>query len=275
MKIYVMTDMEGVAGVMNVDDFIYATGRYHEKAKRLVTEEVNAAVRGFAGGGFDDIVVADGHGPGAIDIELLDTRARLMRGWPTGWPLLLDKSYHAVAFVGQHAKACTPCAHIPHTQSSHYIDLSINGVSIGEYGQFVLCANDLDIPVIFASGDAAFCKEAKELTPWVETVAGKEGTAPGTGEELDTEAYAHSHEAAIHVHPEVVRQTIEETALKAARRFTREPGGFGRAPVKPPYELTARFRGEKGAAPRHVERRHPSSIAQLFNDLRDSGSGNG
>ncbi len=267
MKLYVQTDMEGVAGVINVDDYLSPSGRYHEKGKRLVTEEVNAAVRGFIEGGFDDIVVADGHGSGAIDIELLDSRVRLMRGWPTGWPLLLNRSYDALAFVGQHAKACTELAHIPHTQWFGYVDLSINGISIGEYGQMVLCANELDIPLIFGSGDAAFCREAKALTPWAETVAGKEGTAPGRGEELEKDAYGRSHEAAIHRHPEVVREEIRKAALRAAQRFMSDPGSFGRVDIRPPYKAVARFRQVGEKKPHTVQREHPSSIAELMNSL--------
>jgi D-amino peptidase len=267
MRIYVQTDLEGVAGVINVDDYLAPSGRYYDKARCLLTEEVNAAVRGLGRGGFDDIVVADGHGRGGIDIELLDSRARLMRGWPTGWPLLLDRSYDALAFVGQHAKAGTPYAHIPHTQWWNYLDLSVNGVSVGEYGQLVLCANELDIPVIFAAGDAAFCREVKELTPWVETVAGKEGTAPGSGDELDAEAYSHSHETAIHRHPVLVRQAIEEAAFKAAQRFAGDPQTFGRLSVAPPCRLVARFRKHGDSAPHVVEREHPSSISQLLNAL--------
>ncbi len=182
MKIYIQTDLEGVAGVINVDDYLAPDGRYYETAKRLQTEEVNAAVRGFAGAGFGDIVVADGHGAGAVNIELLDSRARLMRGWPIGWPLLLDGSYDALAFVGQHAKAGTEHAHIAHTQSWHYLDLSVNGISIGEYGQMVLCAQELDVPIIFGSGDAAFCREVQALTPWAQTCEGKEGTIPDSGD---------------------------------------------------------------------------------------------
>jgi len=267
MKLYIQTDMEGAAGIMNVDDYLGPSGCYYEKARRLVTMEVNAAVRGFAEGGFDEIVVADGHGAGAIDIELLDSRALLMRGWPTRWPLLLDESYDAIAFVAQHAKAGTEYAHIPHTQWFGYIDLSINGVSVGEYGQFVLCADELDIPVIFGSGDAAFCREAKELTPWVETVEAKQGTAPGKGDELDHDAYGHSHEAAIHRHPEVVRREIERAAMRAARRFMSDPGSFGRVGLKPPYRAVARFRKVRESEPHEVVREHPSSIAELLNSL--------
>lgn len=267
MKIYVQTDLEGVAGVINVTDYLAPAGRYYEKAKRLLTEEVNGAVRGFAEGGFDGIVAADGHGAGAVDIELLDSRARLMRGWPTGWPLLLDGSYDALAFVGQHAKAGTEYAHIPHTQWWNYLDLTINGISVGEYGQLVLCANELGIPVIFASGDAAFCREAKELTPWVETVVGKVGTTPGSGDELDADAYGHSHETAVHWHPKLVRRRIEEAALKVASRFHEDPSQFGRIDIEPPYKLVARFRKHGDAEPHEVEREHPSSIAELMDML--------
>ena len=268
MKLYVQTDMEGVAGIINVDDYLSPTGRYYDKAKRLVTAEVNAAIRGFIEGGFDDIVVADGHGSGALDIEQLDPRVRMMRGWPTGWPLLLDDSYDALAFVGQHAKACTAFAHIPHTQWFGMVDLTINGISVGEYGQMVLCANEMDIPTIFGSGDEAFCAEAKALTPWVETVSGKQGTAPGTGEELEHDAYGHSHETAIHRHPDVVHADIEKGALAAARRFHDDPGGFGRVSIKPPYKLIAKYRrvGEKPA--RTVGLEHGSSIAALMNMMR-------
>ena len=264
MKMFVETDMEGVAGIINVEDYLSPSGRYHEKARRLVTEEVNAAVRGFADAGFDDVIVADGHGSGAMDIELLDRRARMMRG-RMGWPSVLDASFDALAFVGQHPKAGTPYAHIPHTQWFGIIDMSINGISIGEYGQTVLCGNELDVPIIFASGDAAFCREAKELTPWVETVAGKEGTLGGKGDELERDAYGRSHIAAIHRHPEVVRQEIEEVARRAAGRFIEDPSSFGRIDIQPPYKLVVRYRQVGDKPPHTEEREHPTSIIDLLN----------
>ena len=38
-----MTDMEGVAGILNFQDWAFNDGRYYDKGKRLLTEEVNAA----------------------------------------------------------------------------------------------------------------------------------------------------------------------------------------------------------------------------------------
>ena len=116
MKIMIMTDMEGVAGVQNAEQWLTPECRYYETGRKLLTLEVNAAIEGFLAGGATEIVVADGHGAGAINIELLDSRAQLERGWATGWPgpSLLSGNFDAVAWVGQHAKAGTPHAHLAH-----------------------------------------------------------------------------------------------------------------------------------------------------------------
>ncbi len=78
MKLMIMTDMEGVAGMLNFEDWCVPDGRYYDKGKRLLTLEVNAAIEGFFHGGATEIVVVDGHGNGGIDPELLDERAQLM-----------------------------------------------------------------------------------------------------------------------------------------------------------------------------------------------------
>ena len=51
MKVYIMTDLEGVAGVMNSTDWIYPESRYYERGKELLTKEVNAAIDGFFAAG--------------------------------------------------------------------------------------------------------------------------------------------------------------------------------------------------------------------------------
>ena len=78
MKLFIMTDMEGIAGVMNVDEYLAPDARYYETARRLLTQSVNAAVAGFADHGFDEILVADAHGWGAINLELLDEQGNVL-----------------------------------------------------------------------------------------------------------------------------------------------------------------------------------------------------
>jgi D-amino peptidase len=263
MKIYLMTDLEGVAGVVNFEDWCTPESRYYETGKEFLTLEVNAAVDGFFAGGATQVTVADGHGHGAISPKLLDSRADLLRGWPEGWPLLLDRSYDAVAWVGQHAKAGTEYSHLTHTQGWGYIDLSVNGVSIGEFGQLAVCASELGVRVIFASGEEAFTKEVQALTPGVETVSVKRGTTPGKGDELDAQRYSRFHLSAIHVSPERSRQMIRAGAERAVRRA--QQASFGLIDLKPPFERVARFR-QDGDRPRTVSREsHPSSVIALMN----------
>lgn len=264
MRVYIMTDMEGVAGVLNFPDWTGPSGRYYELGKELLTAEVNAAIDGLFAGGATEIVVADGHGAGAITGVQLDPRVELMRGWPTRWPLLLDESYDAVAYVGQHAKAGTPFAHLAHTQSLGYRDLTINGVSVGEFGQFALCAGELGIPVIFGSGDRAFCAEAEVLVPGIVTVEVKRGTSPGSGNELDEEAYTRKNAAAIHMHPSVARARIRAGAEAAAHLYA-----DGQRPMPPaleaPYELNVRLRPNDERGPMRAHNVSGAGVAAVMN----------
>ena len=64
MRIYIVTDLEGVNGVLNFDDWCVPEGRRNETACRFLTEEVNAAVDGFFTGGATEVIVFDGDAVG-------------------------------------------------------------------------------------------------------------------------------------------------------------------------------------------------------------------
>jgi D-aminopeptidase len=265
MKIYIMTDLEGVAGVLNFQEWTSPGKPYYPVARELLTLEVNAAVDGFFKGGATEILVSDAHGPGAIDVKLLDARVDLLRGWGEGpWPLCLDKSFHALAFVGQHAKAGTPYAHLCHTQSLAYIDLSINGISIGEFGQLAMCASELGVRTIFGSGDLAFTKEAQALVPGIETAAVKRGMKPGAGEDLTEEEYARATASCLHTHPVRVRALIRAGALRAMERARAED--FGIIPLRSPFERVIKLRPNADRPQRMISRvTHPTSVIAAMN----------
>ncbi len=82
MKMLMMTDLEGVAGVVSFNEQAYAEGRYYDQAKRLLTAEVNAAVEGLLEVGVEDTLILDGHGPGGIWFEDLHPAARVLHGCP-------------------------------------------------------------------------------------------------------------------------------------------------------------------------------------------------
>lgn len=267
MKIFVMTDMEGVAGVLNHDDWVLPAGYFYAQGRRLLTMEVNAAIAGLAAGGASEIVVADGHGAGGIDPETLDPRARLARGWgPKPYPFGLDASFDGFCCVGQHAKSGTPFSHITHTGWFNVLDCSVNGVSIGEYGQLALCAMELGVPCILACGEEALCREAEELTPGVVTAAGKSGTLEDGLDSLDCSQYRRAKLGALHTAPVKVRQLIRAAALKAARKLANRPGSFHFPDIGAPYVVVNQLRKDGDKPASTVKRAHPTSVIALLNE---------
>lgn len=260
-----MTDLEGVAGVQTSQDWCAPEGRYYETGKELLTREVNAASEGFFKAGATEVVVADGHGHGAINPVLLDKRAELIAQWfSPAYPFMLDKSYDACAWVGQHARSRTEYSHLTHTGSFGVYEYLLNGQPVGEYEEIALCAAELGVPSIFGSGDQAFAAQAKEFIPAIETVAIKRGTRPGRGDECNAEEYRKRNISAIHFHPEKARALIRAGAEKALRRFLKGEKFEFKMPKKP-YELVKYLRADKDN-PRRVGRStHPSSISALLN----------
>ena len=131
MKIVLMTDLEGVAGVTSFADQGYADGKHHEAAKKLLTAEVNAAVDGLLAVGIDDVLVIDGHGPGGISFEDLHPAAKLMHGRPlapAATRRAVIEQYDVCGIIGQHAMAGVAAGNLAHTQSSRAIDsYTLNG----------------------------------------------------------------------------------------------------------------------------------------------------
>jgi len=228
MKIFMCTDLEGVAGVVSFEEQSYPDGRYYEEAKRLLTGEVNAAIEGLLQAGVDDVLVWDGHGAGGVCFEELHPAAKLLHGRPLApWPALRSvvAEYDACVMIGQHAMAGTGDGNQSHTQSSQTIDYyRLNGRPIGEIAQFALFCGALGLPLIFLSGDEAACREAEDLVPAVTTVAVKRGLSRGSAISL--------------AGPEA-RQRIREGSRAAVERQRADP-------VPPlcwegPYVLEKRF----------------------------------
>ena len=78
MKILIAADMEGITGVVDSDQTNPSHAEYG-RFRRLMTGDVNAAIRGAFDAGADEVVVSDGHWFNLnILIEELDPRARLI-----------------------------------------------------------------------------------------------------------------------------------------------------------------------------------------------------
>lgn len=226
MKVFVMTDLEGVAGVVSFASQAYSGAPGMEKAKSLLTAEVNAAVEGLLEAGVKEIVVMDGHGPGAVVFEEIHEQVQLIHGRPIP-PTWRDEveGFDAVIFVGQHAMAGVTTGNMNHTQNSRAVSyIKINGRLIGEIGQFALLAGSYDVPAVFLSGDDAACREAEDLLPGIVTVSVKRGIG---------------RNAAVSLSALSARARIHEGVKKALEKHRNTPmTPFG---IPGPYVLEKRY----------------------------------
>src|SRR5918994_6877446 len=125
MKVFIVSDMEGVAGVVKWQqtDGSKEKRAYHE-GRELYTEEINAAVRGAKSAGAKEIVVMDCHGAGeewtfnSLIPDKLDPNCEyvVQNDW-TEYTEFLEQGCDAALFVGMHAKAGTPDGVLAHTVS--------------------------------------------------------------------------------------------------------------------------------------------------------------
>jgi D-amino peptidase len=176
MKILIAADMEGVTGVVHWDHVNPSHSEY-PRFRRLMTGDVNAAIRGAFEAGADEVAVTDGHSSGRnILVEELDPRARLNAGGPAPLSMVQggDAGVAGVIFVGYHARVGTPQAILDHTWSSSCVaGLWLNGRPLGEIGLNAAVCGHFDVPVIMISGDQSACAEATELLGPVETAVVK------------------------------------------------------------------------------------------------------
>jgi len=222
MKIYILTDLEGVAGVFKFEHC--SPGQpFYLRSCRLLTQEVNAAVDGALSAGATGVIVWDGHGPGGIDPELLHPEAKLISGRGQIKHVGMDTTFDAMFVVGQHAMNRVPEANLCHSYDSRHISrMLLNGKEIGELGVRTIMAGFLGVPLTLVCGDDKVCVEARELVGDVETVAVKTGL---------------SREDALSLSPAKAREAIRAGAIRALGRLQ----DFRPFTVPGPYELVTEY----------------------------------
>ncbi len=237
-KVFVITDLEGVDGIFdfNLQCIPDKSPRYSE-SRKLLTAEVNAAVKGLYEGGAGSVVVYDGHAGGHNLLPFdLDSRVDLLAGTPVPPTLELDSSYAAVVFIGLHAMAGTPNAILPHSYTWDIENIWVNGKKVGEIGGRVMLAGSFGIPAIMLAGDHAACEEFHQLVPQGECAEVKRGVGPAAGFTLTSSAACALIEKkarqAMRRHAEIkpytvkgpVKVKVELVSSPSARTFTQQPG---------------------------------------------------
>ena len=164
-KIFICVDMEGITGVSNAEQ-TGGTGGDYSRARKMMADDANAAIRGAVDGGATEVVVIDSHGSGHnLQRDDLDAPARLISENFRRYGMMegLDATFDAVFLIGHHAKAGSPVGVIAHTQNGNIRDVQINGRSVGEGGMNTLYAAWHGVPVVMVTGDQIAVAQIQEV----------------------------------------------------------------------------------------------------------------
>lgn len=208
MNVFISADIEGITGLVSWSQCGRPNGDHYDFAfaRRMMTHDVNAAIRGARKAGAKRIVIKDSHGNSKnLLIEDLEKGVELISGHGSGREGMMegiDESFDAAFLVGYHAKAGSGAGIMEHTYTGRAHRLFINEIELGEMGLSAATAGRLGVPLAMVSSDDKGCAEATAMIPGVHTAITKFGVGRYMGRLL---------------HPSETGPLIEATAEKALK----------------------------------------------------------
>jgi len=254
VRIFLSTDIEGTAGIVDWGQ-VLGPGAEYELGRRLLLDEVNAAIDGAADAGANEFLVNDSHytmqnmPPGELhgSASYLSGKHKplyMMEG--------LDGGFDAVFMVSYHGSIGHERAILSHTYNPGAIwEVKLNGVVTGEAGLNALVALHHGVPVALITGDQATADEADAFMPGIETVVVKRSV---------------SRFAAENLHPAKACELIRAGARAAVERLGElKPPAIELPPTIEITFLTADM-AEAATALRGVERTDHRTVTFLSGD---------
>lgn len=225
MKIYISVDMEGVAGVVHVDQ-TRPDGQDFLRTRGLMTDEANAAALGAFDAGAKDVLINDSHGDMRnLLFDRLDPRVQVISGnlKPLSMVQGTEMRFDAALFIGYHAGMGARAGILDHTYSGASVgEVRVNGRALNETGLNALVCSTYGTPVALVAGDDRCAAEARETLGEVETVVTK---------------WAITRYSARSIHPMESCRLIRE----ASRRAVEGRARFKPFRMDPPFTLRIRF----------------------------------
>jgi len=237
-RVFIVPDMEGMGSAVDSREILAgnegaayrdrSSPDYWDHFRMLLTQEVNATIKGARLGGARSFVVNEGHGGNLFANVLpwdLDSSAILVRGFPK--PLVMvtgiDSSFGTLMFTGAHANAGSRgvMAH-----NFAFDSFTVNGKVLNEVGINALIAGELGISVSLVSGDDVLIAETKAMLP--------------NGFVAIVTKRAVGRSAAITYSPARVRKMLQTGAAEAVRRELR--GDFKPFTLERPYSVEFKLR---------------------------------
>lgn len=179
MKLYISSDMEGVAGVSGWEQ-VDARAPHSDYAiyRRLYTREVRSAIDGARAAGASRILVNDSHGPmrNLLFDELPgDVRVIFGNRKPFSMVQDADGGFDGAFFVGYHGGAGTADAVLCHTYTPSVIyAVRLNGVPCSEATLNAGLLGWYGVPLLLVTGDRTTVEGVRAQMPWVRGAIVKE-----------------------------------------------------------------------------------------------------
>ncbi len=174
MKAFVSVDMEGMPYVV-IPGHLNLKGALYEEARKTATKITLVTAEESHKNGFDEVVVADSHGPMVnLHVDELPEYVEIIRGYPRPLSMVAGvEDCDAALFLGYHAKFGTAKSTFDHTYSGASIHkLEVNGTEVSEFLLNAYAAGEYNVPVILVAGEAQLLKDdVKRYAPWAKTVA--------------------------------------------------------------------------------------------------------
>lgn len=173
MKAFISVDLEGMPHIV-IPAHYNLKGSLFEEARRIATRLTLVVVEELNKNGFDEIVIADSHGPMVnLLVDDLPEYVEIIRGTPRPGSMVSGvEECEAALFVGYHAKYGTVKSTGDHTFSGGTIRrVEVNGVEASEFLLNAYAAGYFDVPVILVAGEARLLEnDVTQHAPWAETV---------------------------------------------------------------------------------------------------------
>jgi D-amino peptidase len=178
MKLYISSDMEGVAGVCAWEQ-VDARTPHPDYAifRRFYTQEVLSAIEGGRAGGATDVLVNDSHGPMRnLLLDDLPSDVRVIFGNRKPLSMVQDaEGFDGAFFIGYHGGAGEADAVLCHTYTPSVIyEVRINGIRCSEATINAGLLGYYGVPLLFITGDRATIEDVRAQMPWVHGVIVKE-----------------------------------------------------------------------------------------------------
>jgi len=206
VKVFISSDMEGTAGVVDWSQCRPGEPEY-DHYRALLQGEVNAAIEGAQSAGAREFLVNDSHSTMQnLRPDALAGNARYLSGRHKPMYMMqgLDSTFDAVFFVSYHGSMATSSP-LSHTYNPRAIaEVRLNGTPVGESGINCLVAMAHAVPVVLITGDDVTAAELTVLVPGVRTAVVKSAV---------------SRFAADSLHPAVARDLIRAEAQAALRHL--------------------------------------------------------